>query len=146
VASFGQNDGWPRRRAWLRSAQQPGTRTKADQGNPSGTVASFGQGRNWVRSVKTVGIPVAARALASFGARGVGFVWSEAGELELGLFGARALGSFGANNARTHAACKGARMSELPKSVEEMIDTSPRRVLLKSQDRGDFPSGCGCHT
>jgi hypothetical protein len=98
VASFGQNGRWRRSRAWLRSAQRPGIRTKADQGNRSGTVASFGQGRNWVRSVKTVGMPVAARVLASFGARGVGFVWSEAGELELGLFGA--------NGARTHAACK----------------------------------------
>jgi len=68
-------------------------------------VASFGQGRNWVHSVKRVRVPVAARALGSFGARGVGFVWSEAGELKLGLFGARALGSFGANGARTHAAC-----------------------------------------
>jgi hypothetical protein len=101
VASFGQNGGWRRSRAWLRSAQQPETRTKADQGNRSGTVALFGQGRNWVRSVKRVGIPVAARALGSFGARGVGFVWSEAGELELGLFGVRPLGSFGANGART---------------------------------------------
>jgi hypothetical protein len=88
VASFGQNGGWGRSRAWLRSAQQPETRTKADQGNRSGTVASFGQG-SWGGPELKLG-SFGQENLDSVAPRGLALIGAEA----LALIGANGAGAF----------------------------------------------------
>lgn len=75
--------------------------------------------RNWVRSVKRVRIPVEARALGLFGARGVGFDRRK--------------------RCRGFPRHVGVRAFALSKSDEEIIDSPPRGVLPGSQSGNDFP-------